>query len=72
MKLVREYIEQAGSILGTVDCNSTSYTMPLRLEKARVLAELAKAEAMIEIGGELKDISTALNNIDGSLVHLDR
>lgn len=69
MKLAREKLDQAEKLFVNVHKNSP---VDIKLEAARVLVEAAKVEAMIEMGGELNDISTVLNNIDGSLMHLDR
>ena len=69
MKLAREKLDQAEKLFVNVHKNSP---VDIKLEAARVLVEAAKVEAMIEISGELDDISTALHHIHSSLVNLDK
>lgn len=69
MKLVREQLDRVYKLVGK---NHSHWNETYQLKAATILVEAAKVEAMIEMGGELNDISTALNHIDGSLVNLDQ
>jgi hypothetical protein len=60
MKLAKLCLNQAEKLLESIHENSP---VDVRIEKARILTEAAKAEAMIEIGRELHDICLALEGL---------